>query len=79
MSVLRDKPPAWFWVVAALITIWGAIGVWAFYADVTMSAAAKAQLSEYDRTLLASRPGWFVWVYAAATWSGSSSKPRSMC
>lgn len=70
MASFRQTPPTWFWVVAVLITLWGALGVFVFYSDVTMSDAAKAQLSSYDRTLLASRPGWFVWVYGVAIWSG---------
>ena len=70
MASLREKPPIWFWVAAIIFTLWGAVGIWAFYADVTMSDAAKAALSDYDRTLLASRPGWFIWLYGAAVWSG---------
>lgn len=70
MANLGEKPPVWFWVAAIVITLWGALGVTAFYMDVAMSDAAKAQLSDYDRTLLASRPSWFVWLYAVATISG---------
>ena len=70
MANLGGKPPVWFWIAAIVITLWGALGVAAFYMDVAMSDAAKAQLSDYDRTLLASRPSWFVWLYAVATISG---------
>lgn len=66
----KSRPPLWFWIVAILITLWGAMGVYAFYADVTMGEAARAQLSAYDRNLLASRPGWFPWLYGASVWSG---------
>lgn len=70
MTVLRNKAPAWFWLVAVLITLSGAIGVAAFYMDLTMSPAAVAQMSDYDQALRASRPGWFMWLYGAAVWSG---------
>ncbi|MGY4398263.1 signal transduction histidine kinase [Sphingomonas sp. UYAg733] len=70
MASLREKPPVWFWVVAIVITLWGVMGVIAFYMDVAMTDAAKAQLSDYDRTLLASRPSWFVWLYAVSTIGG---------
>ncbi|QNA84675.1 hypothetical protein G4G27_12260 [Sphingomonas sp. So64.6b] len=70
MASFGGKPPVWFWIAAIVITLWGALGVAAFYMDVAMSDAAKAQLSDYDRTLLASRPSWFVWLYAVATISG---------
>ena len=67
---LRNTPPVWFWVLAVVFALWGAMGVWAFYADITLSAAAKAQLSAYDRNLLASRPAWFPWLYGFGVWIG---------
>ncbi|MEN2787480.1 hypothetical protein ACFOKI_03340 [Sphingomonas qilianensis] len=70
MTVLRKTAPARFWIISLLITLWGAIGVAAFYLDVTTSPAAVAQMSDYDRTLRASRPDWFMWLYGAATWAG---------
>lgn len=70
MTDARIRPPAWYWILAIVLLAWGVMGIWAFYADVTMSAAAKAQLSPYDRTLLASRPPWFVWLYGFSVWTG---------
>ena len=67
---LRNKPPGWFWLVAVLALLWGAMGVAAFYMDLTLSPAAVAQMSDYDRALRASRPGWFLWLYGAAVWAG---------
>jgi hypothetical protein len=65
----HNRPAAWFWLAAVILLLWGMIGVFAFYSDVTMNDQAKAQLSDYDRTLLASRPSWFLWLYGVATWS----------
>ncbi|MEG3087199.1 hypothetical protein [Sphingomonas sp. PB4P5] len=67
---VRSKAPRWFWLVAGLITLWGVVGVAAFYMDLTMSPAAVAAMSDYDRALRASRPGWFMWLYGAAVWTG---------
>ena len=66
----RLKPPVWFWGVAIVILLWGGMGVFAFYADRTMSAAAVAQLSDYDRAFRMHQPGWEVWAYGIAVWSG---------
>lgn len=66
----RQPPPGWFYLVAVALLAWGAAGVFAFYSDVTMSDAARAALSDYDRDLLASRPRWFIYLYGIATWSG---------
>ena len=70
MALLRNKPPVWFWIVAVIFALWGLMGIYAFYADITMGAAAKAQLSAYDRNLLASRPAWFPWLYGFGVWTG---------
>jgi hypothetical protein len=67
---VRNKPPGWFWLVAVLAVLWGVIGVAAFYMDLTMSPAAVADMTQYDRALRASRPGWFMWLYGAAVWAG---------
>lgn len=66
----RLKPPMWYWCVAIVIVLWGATGVFAFYADRTMDAAAVARLSDYDRTFRANQPAWQVWAYGIAVWTG---------
>ena len=68
--VERIRPPSWFWLIALLAILWGVMGVVAFYMDLTMSPAAIADLSSYDRALRASRPGWFMWLYGSAVWTG---------
>ena len=70
MASNLEKPPLWFWIVAVLVTAWGAMGVFGFYADIAMSDATRAQLSDYDRRLLASRPAWYPFAYGGAVWSG---------
>ncbi len=66
----RARAPLWFWGVAGLILAWGAIGVFMFYTDRTMDAAAVARLSAYDRALRASQPFWQVLAYGVAVWTG---------
>lgn len=66
----RARAPLWFWGVTAVIVAWGAIGVFLFYADRTMDAAAVARLSAYDRALRASEPDWQIWAYGIAVWTG---------
>jgi len=60
-------PPPWFRIVAILFLLWGAVGVFAFYSQVTMNPAT---LSDFDRRFYASLPRWFNWVYGIATWGG---------
>ncbi|PZO80420.1 MAG: hypothetical protein DI632_02475 [Sphingomonas hengshuiensis] len=53
-----------------LFLLWGAAGVYAFYAQATMTPAALAALPGYDRRFHAALPVWFNWVYGIATWGG---------
>ncbi|MBR0552181.1 hypothetical protein [Stakelama marina] len=69
-AVIRRKPPAWFWAVAIILTLWGAMGVYGFYSDMTMSADQVARLSDYDRAFRANTPAWQYWVNGIAVWSG---------
>jgi hypothetical protein len=66
----RQKPPVWFWIVAALLTLWGLIGLGGFVADRMMTPAMIAEMSDYDRQLRASQPTWTVWAYGLATATG---------
>lgn len=70
MVRFRNKAPTWFWVLAVVLALWGVMGIVAFYKDVMTTPAQLAAMSDYDRTLLASRPSWFLWLYGAAVWSG---------
>ncbi|TKD50168.1 hypothetical protein [Sphingomonas baiyangensis] len=64
------KPPRRLTIIAIVLALWGAMGVFAFYGDATMSAAKLAAMPEWDRQFYATRPGWFVWAYGIATWAG---------
>ena len=70
MARWQNRAPTWFWVLAVVLALWGAMGIVAFYKDVMTTPAQLAAMSDYDRTLLASRPAWFLWLYGAAVWSG---------
>ena len=70
MGIIRQRPPQWFWLIAIVLTLWGAMGVMAFYMDVMSSPESLAQLPDYDRALLAARPTWQLWAYGVAVWGG---------
>lgn len=62
--------PLWFRLVGLLFTLWGAAGVFAFYAHVATGPAQLAAMPDYDRAYFLALPGWFVWIYGLATWGG---------
>ena len=71
MTRFRNRPPRWFGPVLIVLLLWGAMGLWSFYAHVTQGPQAMgAQPTAYDRRLYASLPGWYVWVFGIATWGG---------
>lgn len=64
------KPPVWFWVAGTLLLIWGLIGFGGFVTDRMMTPEMVAKMSDYDRQLRMSQPGWTVWAYGLATVTG---------
>jgi hypothetical protein len=62
--------PRWFRIVAVLLVLWGAMGVWACLQQVRLGADAMGPASAYDRRLYASLPFWYDAVYAVATGAG---------
>ena len=66
----RVKPPVWFVIVAVLLTLWDAIGVYACIQQFRLGAEAMGPATDYDRALYASLPAWYNWVYALAVGAG---------
>jgi hypothetical protein len=66
----RTRVPAWFWVLAILIVLWGAAGCFACLQQVRLGAEAMGPASAYDRALYARLPAWYNPVYAVATGAG---------
>lgn len=70
MIRVTGRPPTWFWIISILTLLWGAIGVFAFYTDVTMGQEMLGAMDDYDRRMYRGRPSWFASVYGLATWGG---------
>lgn len=66
----RRAIPTIFWVVGGLLTLWGAMGVFACVQQFRLGADAMGPASDYDRTLYAALPGWYNYVYAVAVGAG---------
>ena len=70
-STFQTKPPVWFWIVAGLLLLWECGGVFACVQQFRLGADAMPDATDYDRTLMASMPVWYNWVYAVATGTGA--------
>jgi hypothetical protein len=64
------KPPAWFWIVTILLVLWGAMGCWAWYMQVTLGAAAMGPVDDWSRSYFAALPRWYNYVYAVSVFGG---------
>lgn len=62
------RPPAWFWIVGVVLLLWGLMGCFAAYMQITTGPEAWGDVenAEYNRQLYASLPAWFNWVYGLA-------------
>lgn len=55
-----NKPPLWFYVVAALALAWNLLGLVAVIGDLRLSTADLAALPAAQQAMHAARPGWSV-------------------
>jgi len=53
-----NKPPTWFYVVAALALLWNLAGCTAFAADLQLTPEDLARLPEAQQALYRERPLW---------------------
>ncbi|WP_326523925.1 hypothetical protein [Sphingomonas sp.] len=67
---IRQAPRTWFWVVAIVLLLWGAMGCYACFQQFRLGAEAMGPASDYDRALYASLPAWYNWIYAVAVGAG---------
>lgn len=66
-----NKPPIWFFVLAAIALLWNAAGLVAVVADLRLSASDIAALPADQRALYAARPGWSVVASVVAVAAGT--------
>jgi hypothetical protein len=55
-----NKPPIWFFVVAAVALLWNVAGLAAVAGDLRLSASDIAALAPAEQAARAARPGWSV-------------------
>lgn len=65
-----NKPPRWFYVVAAIALLWNLLGCVAFIGDLRLTAADIAQMPAEHQALYAARPAWAVAATAIAVFGG---------
>ena len=64
------KPPVWFWIVSIVLALWGAMGVWAWYQQITLGAAAMGPVDDWSLKYYAALPAWYNYVYGVSVFGG---------
>jgi len=65
-----QKPPMWFWIVVGLALLWNALGVMAFFAQITTPPEVIAALPDAQRALYEAMPMWAYAAFAVAVFGG---------
>ncbi|WP_051272996.1 hypothetical protein [Sphingomonas phyllosphaerae] len=63
----KTRAPWWFYAAAAVLVLWGIMGVAACISQLRDGADAMGAASDYDRALFAQLPLWYRADYAIAT------------
>jgi hypothetical protein len=71
-TTFQKKPPMWLFVVAVILVLWGGMGCYACYMQLTMGPEAWGDPKniDYDRALYASLPSWYNIDYAIGVGTG---------
>ncbi|HSJ23633.1 MAG TPA: hypothetical protein VK929_03040 [Longimicrobiales bacterium] len=64
------RPPRSYWIIAGIALAWMLVGVAAWVADLMMSEATLAGMTEGQQQLYAARPDWLFAVYGVAVFAG---------
>jgi hypothetical protein len=67
-----EQPPKWFRPVAIVALLWNLLGCAAYLADVMVTPADLAKMTEAQQTLHATRPVWSIAATAIAVWGGAA-------
>ena len=70
-SYVRQKPPAWFVVIAILLVLWGLTGCASLYFHIAYGPAMNPDATDWDRAYFAALPIWFTLIYAVAVGAGA--------
>jgi hypothetical protein len=68
-EVAATRPPTWFWAVAVLGLLWELFGVFEYLTHV--GALPAPEMSEAQRSLMASSPTWVTALFAIAVFAGA--------
>lgn len=74
MNEMIAKPavPTWYWIIGVVLLLWGAMGIFAFYSQLTTPYDQMvAEMGKLAADCIKGMPTWLWWLYGIAVWSGT--------
>lgn len=69
---VKSGAPTWYWILGALLLLWAAAGIFAFYSQLTTPYEQMvAEMGKVAADCIKGMPSWLWWVYGIAVWSGT--------
>ncbi|WGD34566.1 hypothetical protein [Olleya sp. YS] len=65
-----QKPPIWFWIVAAIGLIWNGMGVNAYLQQAYNTESFRNMYTEEQLNIVANTPAWVTAAFAIAVFAG---------
>ncbi|WP_246623258.1 hypothetical protein [Sphingomonas colocasiae] len=70
MNEAAMAAPTWFWIVVAVFILWGLMGCWACYSQLTITPEKLAALPDAQRDAWTAQPGLVKFAYVVAVGAG---------
>ena len=71
MENLRSTPPTLYYILAVVLLVWNAMGLFAFFGQLSMGEEHLATLSEAERSMYENMPFWVIVAFAMAVFGGT--------
>jgi len=70
-TILKTKPPIWFWIISIIGLLWNLMGVKAYLDDAYGKEEVMAAFNEAQRAIFEAQPTWLTAAYALAVFCGA--------
>jgi len=70
-TITKQKPPIWYWIIAAFALLWNAMGVYQYLQQAYQTDAFKAMYPDPETLeMVINTPGWVMAAFATAVFFG---------
>ena len=73
MTILKNKPAVWFWIIAVMLLLWNIMGLIAFLAEALTPELITETFNQQQMDMYRNRPVWYMYNFALAVFTGTFS------